>query len=300
MDTRVIIFGSGLISNSLRDHLKEEGISTLVTTRTNTTEVNVVLKELKNRNRGTVSDEIVCDTMEDYNKAVNDFRPTWAVMAIPLPPNELFNYFLSIEGCSKIHFSAPASDDAKNGNSSIKYAVTKYEHEKLVNECREVVLQIGFVPDFWESNGVIRPGLSFETMLMCNLIADGLNPLEGEALEKFLKKVGYVSTSIGNVCKFCHALIANEISYPKELVGRTIAMHSTQVWERSQIIEALKNPCFENKNNRVAQTKPFKEFHEAFKGQFDTNDEDILSSIQHSKVLYQQHKAKMIAIASAL
>lgn len=91
--------------------------------------------------------------------------------------------------------------------------------------------------------------------------------------------------------------MTERIQYPKELIGRTIAMNSNQIWCRHQIIDALSNKNFQNLNTMCPETKPISEFKRAFGNKFDVTHDDVLSAIRDNTKIFQQNKKDLMAIA---
>lgn len=311
MNKRVLVIGSGLLGCTLKDMLSQRGIITKITMRSESTDKNITMKTLKLNFKNALSDSAICDELNDYHKVVNEFKPDWTIITLPLPPDDLLKYLLTIDNCSKIYISSPASDEARNSSTNHPYAATKLAHEKLTNQYKQIALQIGFIPELGEINGKLIPsGLSLKTMVICNLktrLYDDMKILSQDDqetikcyLENFDISSGFTCTSIKNVSNFCFELITGKLEYPKELIGRTIAMHSDQVWHRYQIINALMNPSFKNTDQLCSEltpvTKPVKEFTHAFGNQFNVSHNDILIAIHKAGVICEQHKTDLIAM----
>jgi len=302
MEKKVLIIGSGLLGCGLKSLFDQKGVSTKITMRRNSTEKSVVMKSLKK----TFKEDLitngghVCDDIGDYREVVNNFKPDLAIITIPMPTDEQLNYFLGIDNCRKIYISSPASDEAKtNPASQNPYGSIKLSHEKLTNSYGQIALQIGFIPELGEMNGKVIPsGLSMKTMLMCNLRSMTVD--NHEVLDWYLKRFdtssGFTCTPIRNVFDFCYDIVTEQIPYPKELIGRTIAMHSNQIWLRHQIIDGLSNKNFQNLSTLCLETKPVKEFKKAFGDRFNVTHDDVLMAIRDNTKVFQQNRINLMEI----
>ena len=308
---RVLIVGSGLLGSTLNKMFLQKEFLTKITMRHDTTEKNIAISYLKDNFKKNLllNNGVICNTLNDYEKVVNDFKPKWAIITIPEPSDDLLNFLLLIDDCKTIYISSPASDEAKNSQNKYPYGMSKLTHERLVNKCGQIALQIGFIPEIgFVDDTVIPSGLSLKTMLTCNLISciDDKNVKElddkhkeflDEYLSKFDTTSGFVCTSIKNIFNFCCDLMTGKTKYPNELIGRTIAMHSSQVWFRHQIIGAIANPSFQNPNiDFPIITKPVKEFKQGFENYYDVKHEDILIAIRESGDLFKKNESELLPL----
>ena len=331
MSKRILIFGSGLLGCELNDmFLKGGKYKSIVTMRSKSTESNIMLNKLKkglNKHLYLTHKGVVCDGLLEYDFLLRDYNPDCVIITIPLPSTELLNLILRSqvkhqkdvlqEGSNYrvIYISSPASDTAKFSSdlSNInEYAKIKFEHETLINKHNQIALQIGFIPELSSfNNNIIPSGLSMKTMLMCNLLTgeydSDINKLNDEEMKimknyisQFNTKSGFVVTPIKNIFNFCCKVI--EMDYPKELLGRTLALHSSQIWYRYCIIEALKNKDYVNSNvkfygheeeNKI--TNPVKEFNKYFPELQLTNN-DVLNALNKSADIFKENKDQALKI----
>jgi len=337
---RILILGAGLLGTTLNTGFRHRGLDTRITvTSNNRTGQQGVLVEGKEQVRSTLLARYggtLCNTLPDYQNLVNDYKPTWIINTIPQPPTDLVEYVLSVNGSFKVDFSSPAADFAMACPDKCppgSYPGDKLAVEKLVNKRAHaykdaLVLQIGFIPEIATVDGYAVPsGLSFETMVNCNLLTgsyekdirelDEVDPETGlsllrTTLNKFDQTKGFTCTPISNIFQLLLALIRGHVGIPENVWGRTLAMHSSQVWPRNEIIKALKNPETKSSNTlpefygqKSADkiTKPVKEFLDTFGIlHYDVTSHDVVHAIKQTSELFKDYdnRVHLIQISSQL
>ena len=294
MSIRVLIIGSGLLGTNLYRCFYLSNIDVKITTRSK----SPIKIEEKNwlRERLVSLGSPVCDNIQDYKTVIEEYKPTVIIDTIPQPSMELVTYLMSIENCFKFEFSSPASDFA-NKCPIGSYPRDKLELEKIVNERAKsykdaLIIQIGFIPEIATFEGKpVASGLSYDTMVMCNLLS-----LDNNFSNNFDITKGYTCTTTANVYRFLQDIILNKLQIPNNIFGRTLAMHSSQVWPRSEIIKTLSNinhvnqlPRFYGQKSEDQITKPVKEFLEAF-AKYSVLDTDIIKGIINSATLFKNEE----------
>jgi len=291
----LLLGGNGPMAIKLMQFLQKKNCDIVPTVRSNTSMIQQILI---NKFNGCV-----CNSDEDYNLILNKFQPDYVINTIPQPSNELLKSILNQKNCFKINFSSPASDFAKtypekcpNGS----YQMDKLEMEKLVNSHSKInkdaiVFQIGFISELVILDCIkddksqtstfsyaepICSGLSFDTMLKCNLVKFDKIQIPDFDLSK-----GFTCTPIDNICKLVGDIITNNVTIPDFAFGRTLAMHSSQIFSRKQIKNILENP---NHLNDVPEfygqkqlndiTKPVTEFLSIFDS-YKVTHQDVSNAI---------------------
>ena len=218
-DIRILILGSGLLGTSLHFAFLRSGYKSCITFQRNTLDKNPIINQEKKYLKNILFDKgsgAVCNNLDDYKRLVEQYKPTHIIDTIPQPPDELVQYILSLNNCFKVAFSSPASDLAFNyPDKNIKgtYPGDKFSLEQQYNlrgkEYNDaLIFQIGFIPEIVMINELdnssdntldcpsdspsgskpLLAGLSFETMLMCNLLTGKYNDLLFSELKDYLQK----------------------------------------------------------------------------------------------------------------
>ncbi len=156
-------------------------------------------------------------------------------------------------------------------------------------------------------------GLSFDTMVMCNLLTgrytsdverlDEIDPMTNQpilatALAKYDRTKGFTCTPITNIFKLLFGLARGGTKIPNNCFGRTLAMHSSQVWPRSEIIRAMTDENYAKSGNHLPEfygqksddkiTKPVREFLESFgkMGPYAVTQSDVINAITTTSGLF--------------
>jgi hypothetical protein len=304
MAARVLIVGTGLLGTGLYREFSKRGVNSLITTR-----------------NGKFAG-IDCNELTDYQKVIDDFRPTLIVNTIPQPSKDLLELLLSARDCFKVDFSSPAADFARMAPEKCppgSYPGDKLTNERIVNQRGSthndaLALQIGFIPEISSIGGKpVMSGLSFDTMVMCNLLTgqyvadlnrlDEIDPVTNQpilasALQKYDTTKGFTCTPVDNIFKLLFDLVRGVIKIPKNIFGRTVAMHSSQVWPRSEIVRSSTDenytksgnplPNFYGQKSEDKITKPVREFLESFgkMGPYAVTQSDVINAITTTSKLF--------------
>lgn len=317
---KVLIVGTGLLGTSLFESFSALGVNTVFTTRGVSDE---------SRRYVETGRAFVCNSLSDYEQAINKFNPNWIINTIPQAPTDLLSLLLRTDRCTKIEFSSPASDFARVAPEKCppgSYPGDKLSTELLFNkrgvEHRDaLVIQIGFIPEVASvDNKPVLSGLSFDTMVMCNLLTgfweNDINQLDKtvngvpvlrSTLNNYDKSKGFTCTPVDNVFRFVSDLVIHATKIPNEAFGRTLAMHSSQVWPRSEIINAISNehylknplPEFYGQKSEDKITKPVTEFKKLFP-KYSVRSEDVLNAIQKTALLFKNQTNRELMINTLL
>jgi len=320
---KILIIGSGLLGLGLNNLFRVNGFTTRITVRNQTTDKNLLIKAEKTnlKNKLIQHGGVICDTLDDYKRVISEYNPTHIIDTIPQPTQELVSYLLSIDNCFKFEFSSPASDFAKAFPDKCpigSYPGDKFTLEKLVNQRGiekqdALVTQIGFIPEIVTLDGKpVLSGLSLETMIMCNLLTGQYDSEISSdlhiALAKFDKSKGFTCTTINNIYRFLHDIITGLV-VPQNIFGRTLAMHSSQVWPRSEICNALTNsnyknslPEFYGQKSQDKISNPVTTYINAFCNNpvYCVSHQDVVSAIQDSSKLFKDPTFRQQLIETAI
>jgi len=305
MAARVLIVGTGLLGTGLYQGFVKHGVNVMITTR-----------------GGGKFAGAVCNDLADYRKVIETFKPTWIISTIPQPPKALLELLLSADNCFKIDFSSPAADFARVAPEKCppgSYPGDKLADELIVNQRGTthhdaLSLQIGFIPEISSVDGKpVMSGLSFDTMVMCNLLSgkynhdvtrlDEIDPVTNQpilmsAIEKYDRTKGFTCTPVDNIFKLLFDLVRGVIKVPHNVFGRTLAMHSAQVWPRSEITRVISDenysksgnplPSFYGQKTEDKITKPVREFQESFgkMGPYMVTQSDVINAITTTSRLF--------------
>ena len=304
MAARVLIIGAGLLGTGLYREFLKRGVTSMITTR------------------GGKFDGVNCNDLADYQKVIKEFQPTCLINTVPQPSKEMLEMFLSADNCFKVDFSSPAADFARVAPEKCppgSYPMDKLTNEKIVNQRGSthhdaLSLQIGFIPEISSIDGKpVTSGLSFDTMVMCNLLSGKHNhdiecideidpvtkqPILASAIEKYDRTKGFTCTPVNNIFKLLFDLVIGIIKIPKNVFGRTLAMHSSQVWPRSEIVRAITDENYKKSGNPLPEfygqksdhkiTKPVREFLESFgkMGPYVVTQSDVINAIATTSGLF--------------
>lgn len=331
MQSRILIIGSGLLGVKLNSLFRLNGFDTRITIRRHSLDNNNLIlwnKDLIKNELVSKYGGIQCDTINEYKALIQEFEPNFIVNTIPQPKTDLLKYLLTIDNCFKIDFSSPASDFAKSFPNKCppgSYPGDKLQNEILVNQRALIhqdalTIQIGFIPELTTIED--RPniaGLSFETMVSCNLLTgqhdelleqiDELDntglPILKTALSKFDRTKGFTCTPISNIFVFLRDIFNKKIVIPNKIFGRTLAMHSSQVWSRNEIINVSlehnnyvgnNSPSFYGQKSEDQITKPVHEFLEVFFS-YSVPVESVIDAIKNSSKVFWLNKEVLTSIA---
>jgi len=328
---RGFIIGAGSLGIPLFEKLSQGGRQFRLLTRPSSGDRSTLIKDLKNSTKDNLHahpkyDVIFAETVEDYQKVFAEEKPYFMVITIPQPDPALLNYLLSVENCFKVYISSPAADFARACPDKVKpgsYPYDKCRDEDLVN-IRGVkfgdalAVQIGFIPEMNEIFGSPIPsGLSQKTMLGCLLttgfydsLIDRIDEIDNKTgkpvirtvLDNFKLSKGFTCTSIDSLYRLLGFLYTEESKQTfKGLGGNTIAYHSSQVWEREKILNAMQNANYRNDGYEFYGAKspqkisqPVMHTRKFFGDRMNVTHDDIMQAIIETKRTFEANQETYI------
>lgn len=91
---RVLILGPGLLGLGLHSRFLQEGVTTKITIRSKTSDKNPVIVGQKAQLTNILLKEYngsICDTLDDYKKVIEEYKPTHIIDTIPETTNISFS-----------------------------------------------------------------------------------------------------------------------------------------------------------------------------------------------------------------